>query len=190
MARFTSRARMILRIAGYVVAACIVYYIYGVYIFPRLHQKKSTTENPAPKKPSFSIVERKGRKFDSNIKVPEDKYPHGFPIEILDFSEEVKGGHWIFSGYCRWHPDVGPPVGGKIAVVPVVIYELRQEIKQVAVVEEVTTRETDGHFHIIVPYQESYALGLRIEKAVGCPERFKHSEEAKEPEKAEKKESI
>lgn len=127
-------------------------------------------------KPEFqtTIFEKKNGTVGESIDVPAKKYPNGFPIEILDCKDHVIDGKRYFTGYCRWHPEADSSVGGKVAVVPVVLYRLHFDVKKLEEVGQTITRRTDGYYKLIAPtIEDKYSVGVRIEKALNCPEKFK-----------------
>ena len=83
--------------------------------------------NPKPEYQTTLFEAGKG-KIGESIDVPAGKYPNGFPIEILESKDEIVESQRYFSGYCRWHPEADSSIGGKIAVVPVVLYKLHFDL--------------------------------------------------------------
>ncbi|MFX0135697.1 MAG: hypothetical protein ACFFDN_18780 [Candidatus Hodarchaeota archaeon] len=65
-------------------------------------------------------------------------------------------------------------LGGKVAVVPVLLYHLHYNSKRIEIVSQTITGRNDGYFQMMTPSLDGkYSIGVRIEKAEGCPERFK-----------------
>lgn len=106
--------------------------------------------------------------------MPSGEYPNGFPIEILDYKDEIAGGKRHISGYCRWHMESDAALGGKLAVVPVLLYHLHYDTRRIDIVDQMITRRSDGYVQIATPPLDGkYSTGVRIEKAEGCPKRYK-----------------
>ncbi len=117
--------------------------------------------------------------------MPAEKCPHGFPIKILNRQEITQNGQRLVTGYCRWHPDADSLLGGRPAIVPVTLYDMIFEKKELKPVVRTITRRQDGYFALIIPPKiKDYSLGLNIERAEGCPEKFKkHAPKPKQPKK-------
>ena len=125
-------------------------------------------------------LEDKVGTFGRSFVVPEEKYPEGFPIQFVDFKDNTVQGQRVFSAYAIWHPDVDT-VGGTVAVVPVVLYQLFHKEKKAINIGGTMTRRSDGYFEIIAPTVDGdYAVGFKIEEAEKCPERFKHKKKPKQ----------
>ena len=117
---------------------------------------------------------RDGRNITGQQNVPSKKYPYGFPIEILDNEIVKQNDQEIIIGYCRWHPEADSLVGGKVAVVPVALYEMDIENKKLIYVYETITHRSDGYFVLPIPSRvKKHSIGVKIERAENCPERFK-----------------
>lgn len=52
-------------------------------------------------KAQFTVFEFGNGTVGESMDVPSGKYPHGFPIEILDYKDEITEGQRHVSGYCR-----------------------------------------------------------------------------------------
>ena len=134
------------------------------------------------KKPQPEVYELETKEgiFGRSFEVPEDRYPEGFPIQYIDFKDDTVQGQRVFSAYAIWHPDVDT-VGGTVAVVPVVLYQLFHKEKKAINIGGTMTRRSDGYFEIIAPTVDGdYAVGFKIEEAEKCPERFKHKKKPKQ----------
>jgi hypothetical protein len=70
------------------------------------------------------------------------------------------------------------------------LYELNEISKTVYIVDKTITIRSDGYFELSTPKNDvKYTIGIRIEQAENCPEKFKHAKE--EPgNKMEKKTQI
>ena len=88
----------------------------------------------------------------------------------------------MITGYCRWHPDADSSIGGKVAVVPVVLYEMKFETKELIPVVQTVSRKEDGFFGLPIPPNiKNYSIGVKIERAENCPPQFKHLQTKKKP---------
>lgn len=126
------------------------------------------------KESSIYVAEREPGRFGKSFNMP-DKFPNGYPIEILDVKNTVRTNQRHFTGICRWHVKADSVLGGKPAKVPVLLYRLFPAAKRAEIVGETVTRGEDGYFELVAPdSSRNYTLGVRIEKAEGCPEKFKH----------------
>lgn len=141
-----------------------------------------------PTQSSATILEVSPDKgITQSLEVPQKKYPYGFPIEILNEKTYSKDGLRVTTGYCRWHPEADSLLGGQVAVVPVVLYEVKPKLKKLSPVAEVITRRQDGFFALPIPAKlKDYSLAIRIEKAEGCPEKFKQHVPKPKPKRRER----
>jgi len=54
------------------------------------------------------------------------------------------------------------------------LFEVRPEVKKLKAIAQIISRRGDGYFALPIPANiKDYSLGLRIELAEGCPEKFK-----------------
>ena len=152
-----------------------------VLLIPLQLREPDTAVSPG----NVAVVETHDGSIDQSMKVPTGKYPHGFPIEILDQQEISKNGQQFVTGYCRWHTDADSLLGGRPAIVPVTLYDMIFEKKELKPVVRTITQRHDGYFALIIPPKiKDYSLGLSIERAEGCPEKFKkHAPKFKQPKK-------
>ena len=149
-----------------------------VLLIPLQLQESDTALSPG----NVAVVETHDGRIDQSLKVPAGKYPHGFPIEILERQEITKNGQRLITGYCRWHADADSLLGGRPAIVPVTLYDMIFEKKELKPVVRTITRRQDGYFALIIPPKiNDYSLGLNIERAEGCPEKFKKHAPKRKP---------
>jgi hypothetical protein len=147
----------------------LVIFIFGVGIKFFLQDRNQKSQTIL-----FEINPDEKDKIGQSIEVSEGKHPYGFPVEILNYQDKIIDGQRYISGYCRWHTAADSVMGGKIAVAPVVLYRLDTEVKKLEPIGETITKRKDGYFQLISPSVEGeYTVGVRIERAENCPEKFK-----------------
>ena len=93
---------------------------------------------------AFVLEVEKDKDIKESLNIPKKKYPFGFPIEILNEKTFTKDGKRIITGYCHWHVHADSLLGGKVAVVPVLLFEVKPAVKKLKAIAQIISRRKDG----------------------------------------------
>lgn len=107
--------------------------------------------------------------------VPSSLPPECFPIEIVDYYENVQpNGDTIIFGRTVWHKDVDEKISGQPVQVPMVVSKWDLVTHQISPQKLLTTNAKDGNFIIVIPrYEGKFQVDIQVKQAKNCPQKYK-----------------
>jgi len=87
---------------------------------------------------------------------------HTYPIDILDYREELVHGEWIFSGRCLWQKNT--PREGHTAILPIYLIEFNPETRTIRHETYALTEGFSGRFHLrSAELHKEHYLGFKLD---------------------------